>query len=78
MRGNERGSPTGAMRVDGVFERQKQIIIIIIIIIKREILKNKKSNGREEMGQPVSLQVGVWIENKNEKWGRRKWGARIV
>ena len=28
-----------------------------------------KKNGREEMGQPVSLQVGVWIENKNEKWG---------
>ena len=27
------------------------------------------------MGRPVSLQVGVWVENKNQKWGRRKMGG---
>ena len=61
------------MRVDGVFEKTKTKKIIII---KKMIIKNK--NKMEEKIWVARVFASIWIENKNEKWERRKWGAPVV
>ena len=40
------------------------------------IIKNK--NKMEEKIWVARVFASIWIENKNEKWERRKWGAPVV
>ena len=86
MRENRRGSSVGSgsstatsrsspttMRVDGIFEKTKTKKIIII---KKMIIKNK--NKMEEKIWVACVFASIWIENKNEKWRRRKWETQVV